>query len=122
MNNNNQKRQESRLDQRETIFIETQSAYRGEPGNYKMLVCESVDVSANGIRAYIDEPVPEQAIFQMCVEIHETNQRLYLAVQVRWIRDDESGQGYQVGFQIFESDDTDVQAWKLHIADCLVPE
>ena len=117
--NTDYSRQESRLNERQTVFIETQSAYKGDPDNYKMLVCQSIDISANGIRAHIDQPVPLNAIYQICIELHSSGKRMYLAAQVKWIRPEESSEGYQVGFQIFESEDTDIEAWKIHVADCL---
>lgn len=118
-------RQEVRINSAETIFIEVQSSYpeNGREGSSKLLICNSVDVSANGIQAHIDESLPLGAIYQLCVEIAEPAERLFLAAQVKWIREagDEQG-GYHVGLMIFESDDTDIEGWKRHIARQLSKE
>lgn len=114
-------RQEMRLNQRETIFIEVHTSYPSSPANTKLLICNSLDLSANGIRAQIDEAVPINAIYQLCVEIHSSGEKLYLAAQVKWVRPAEDGQGFEVGLAIFESDDTDIEAWKRHIAAQLEP-
>lgn len=116
----NNHRQEARLDCSETIFIEIQHCYHdnGESTS-RLLICNSVDLSANGIQAQIDEALPINAIYQLCVELTESGERLFLVAQVKWLRPAADGAGYFVGLMIFESDDTDVERWKLHIADRL---
>jgi|SRR5690554_121974 len=120
----NNHRQEVRIEQAETIFIEVQSSYseNGRESTDKLLICNSIDISANGIQAYIDESLPLGAIYQLCVEIAEPAERLFLVAQVKWIKEAESGQGYLVGLMIFESDDTDIEGWKRHIAKQLSKE
>lgn len=112
-------RQETRLPQAQTIFIEVRSSYPGDSGGCRLLVCNSVDVSANGIRARIDDGLPIGAIYPLCVEIHEPAERLFLVAEVKWIRPAEDDDGYYVGLAVFESDDTDIERWKRHIADQL---
>ena len=113
-------RQEARLDCSETIFIEVQHRYVAEgESSSRLLICNSVDLSANGIQAQIDEDLPINAIYQLCVELTETGERLFLVAQVKWLRPAGTGNGFFVGLMIFESDDTDVERWKLHIADRL---
>jgi hypothetical protein len=109
-------RQELRLNRNETIFIEVYSTYPSSPENTKILICNSVDLSANGIQARIDEKLPIGAIYQLGVEIHATNERLHLVGEIKWLRDAEDGEGYAVGVAFFESDDTDIERWKTHIA------
>lgn len=113
-------RQELRLSSNETIFIEVHSASPDSLENSRLLICNSIDLSANGIRALIDEKLPLHAIYPLCVEIHATGERLVLAVQVKWLTDAEDGNGYYIGLAIFESDDTDIERWKTHIANELL--
>lgn len=116
----NNHRQEARLDCSETIFIEIQHRYHdGGESSSRLLICNSVDLSANGIQAQIDEALPINAIYQLCVELTESGERLFLVAQVKWLRPVGDGAGFYVGLMIFESDDTDVERWKLHIADRL---
>jgi hypothetical protein len=113
----NNQRQEARLYKAETIFIETQRHYsENGDGASTLLIWNSVDLSANGIQAQIDETLPLNAIYPVCVEITETLERLCLVGQVKWIRPNREGEGYNVGIMFFESDDTDIERWKLHIA------
>lgn len=119
---NNNHRQEARVHSSETIFIEVEHHYgAGGESSSRLLICNSVDLSANGIQAHIDEDLPINAIYQLCVELTDSAERLFLVAQVKWLRaaKADEGSGYFVGLMIFESDDTDIERWKLHIADRL---
>lgn len=113
------KRQETRLQSNETIFIETHSTYPASDKNCTLVICNSVDLSANGIQAVIDQQLPVGAIYQLCVELHESGERLFLAGQIKWCRAGESADAFHVGIAIFESDDTDIAHWKSYIAEQL---
>lgn len=121
MNMDTEQRQELRLEQKQTIFIEVKNRYVGEgKSQTRLLICRSVDISANGIRAIIDEPIPVDAIYQLAVEFTDKQQALCLAVQVKWCQAiAEQSCSYEVGLMVLDSDDTDVEAWKLHIASQL---
>lgn len=110
-------RQEMRLNRNETIFIEVHSSYPSTAENTRLVICNSVDFSANGIKAQIDEKLPMNAIYQLLVEIHATGEKLHLAAQVKWVRPSDEGEGYHIGLSIFESDETDIEAWKRHVAN-----
>ena len=109
------KRHESRLEQQETVFIEIQTLYEGQPQS-KMLVCHSLDISATGIKVQVDEALHLAAIYQMGVEIADLGLHLYLAIQIKWQIAAPDGQGFWVGLEVLESDDTDLQAWKMYVA------
>ena len=110
-------RQELRLDRNETIYIEVHTAYPASPENTRLLICNSLDLSANGIRAQIDEKLPTNAIYQLAVELHKTGERLHLVGQVKWLSDADDGEGFYIGLSFFESDDTDIERWKTYIAN-----
>lgn len=115
---NKDQRQEFRLEQSETIFIEVKTAYSEHLDHQsQLLICRSADVSANGIRAVIDEELPVGAIYQLAVDLNQ--RRLCLVAQVKWLRQSQLHSGFEVGLMILDSDDTDVELWKLHIADQL---
>ena len=114
MINNN--RQELRLNKDETVFIETYTAHPNDKENSKMLICHSVDVSANGLKAIVDEQLPIDAIYQICVELNETGERIFLVGQIKWQTEIQEDGGYAIGILIFESDDTDIEQWKRYIA------
>lgn len=112
-------RQEARLESIQTIFIEVHSTYPNTAENCRMVICNSLDISANGIRAQIDCELPVGAIYQLCVEFNEPPYRILLAAEVKWLRPAADEDEYEIGLAIFESDDTDIAEWKLLIADAL---
>lgn len=117
----NEQRQEFRLEQKQTIFIEVKNRYVCEGvSQTRLLICNSLDLSANGIRAIIGEEIPVGAIYQLAVEITNSGQTLCLAAQVKWIKPTKDNNGFEVGLMILESDDTDIEAWKLHIVEQLI--
>jgi Tfp pilus assembly protein PilZ len=116
---NPNQRQEFRLGSQDILFIETFSASPGSNPESRMVICSSVDVSANGLKVLVDEKLPMGAIYQLCVELPGKGRRLYLSGQVKWVTEAPESRGFHIGIAIFESDNTDVAEWKLHIADVL---
>lgn len=114
-------RQAVRLPRAEMLFIEVESRYQAQQ-DCKILICSSADVSVNGVKAHIDDALPLNAIYQLCVQLPEGGKRLYLAAQVKWLRADLVTPGYYAGLEILESDGTDLDQWKIHVADLLLNE
>ncbi len=112
------RRQETRLAQNDTLLIEVFSANQHSQKS-RFVICSSVDVSANGIRAHVDDALPLKAIYQMRVESQQQSLTMHLAVQVKWLSPDDTD-GYFVGLEVLESDDTDIDQWKLYIANLLL--
>lgn len=110
---------ETRLELAETIFIEvlSTSADRRETSN--IVICNSLDLSANGLQVVIDEEIPANSILRLCIDLHD-REPIYLVGEVMWIRPDAESEGYCIGFSLYESDDTDIQSWKEVVADLLV--
>ena len=112
------KRQEVRLPRSEMLFLEVESGYLRDE-KCKILICSSADVSSHGVKAHIDDKLPLDAIYQLCVQLPENERRIYLAAQVKWMREDLVSPGYYVGLEVLDSDGTDLDQWKDYIADLL---
>ena len=113
------KRAEMRLDTRAAVFVElpveSEPLAAGEPfseqqDRRRLMLCRLLDFSANGVRIRIDRPLPEGGILRLCAQIPGGEAPLNLVGEVRWVRED--GEHYQVGFSLFEADQTDILAWK----------
>lgn len=115
-----ERRSETRLDDRATIFIERMAAEYDQSRPASIVICRSVDISANGIQVRMDQAVPIGAILRLCAQFNDNRQSLYLVGEVKWLRE-ERGQ-YCIGFNLFESEQTDIIAWKRLIATRLTPE
>lgn len=115
-------RQELRLTTQETVFIEAASGNSEDGNNSHILISHSVDISANGLQVILDEALTVGGIYQLCVQFDEPEERFHLTAEVVWALVQPEEQ-FLLGFRLFESDDTDIQAWKQRIAQsCRKPE
>ena len=112
----NDKRQELRLDSDDTVFVELSELAVDQTVQSRIAICEVLDISANGLRVVMDEAPPLHSILRICVQLAERDQRLYLAAETKWIKPESDG-GFQIGFSLFESDETDIEAWKRLIVE-----
>lgn len=117
----NELRQEYRLVTRETVYLEEPQG----DGPAALLVSNSLDMSANGLRVIADCPLPEGCILQTCVQL-KTGERFVLVCEVKWSRpyteesdpteESNPSSDYLLGLSLFESEGTDIQQWKEMIA------
>jgi hypothetical protein len=105
-------RQQPRLDERSTIFIETLAAIDESTQQESILICNSVEISANGVRVCVDDELETGAILQLGIELPELDQPLYVVGEVRWCKPAQGpDQGYYAGFKLLESQGTDYEIW-----------
>lgn len=113
----NERRGETRLDERAAIFVERVAAEHDNSQPADIAICSSLDISANGLQVRMDKPVPIGSILRLCAQFRDNRRSLYLVGEVKWLRE-EDGQ-YCIGFALFESEQTDIIAWKELIAQRL---
>lgn len=85
----------------------------GKQGDYiqKVIACETVDLSAKGLKIYMSEPVEQGLITDVLVEISGEDGRFFLTAEVKWIAPTGDDGWYFAGFEIFEADNTDYESW-----------
>ena len=110
--NNNDQRQEYRLDNQLTVIIELDSSDTGEP---TLVVSKSLDISANGLRAIAHEAVATNIILRCCIRDERNDRQFLLVSEVKWCRPHTDGD-YLIGLSLFDSDGTDIVEWKEFIA------
>lgn len=113
-----EQRMNYRLGGSESFFIEYQNTGPQEPS--KMLLCHSVDLSANGLKVRVGKDLPINAIYAISVETDALEAPLTLAGQVRWRSPIADSDEYFYGIELLESDDTDIAQWKLYVAKQLL--
>lgn len=113
-NDNNERRSETRLDEHVTIFVERIAAEYDNSRPADIIICSSVDISSNGLQVRMDQPIPLGTILRLCAQCGRGRKSLYVVGEVRWLRE-EFGH-YCIGFGLFESEQTDIIAWKEFIA------
>jgi hypothetical protein len=111
--NNNDQRQEYRLNNQLTVIIELGSSANGEP---VLVVSKSLDISANGLRVIAHEQVATDVILRCCIRDDRSDRQFLLVTEVKWCGPHGSDGDYLIGLSVFESDGTDIVKWKEYIA------
>jgi len=109
-------RVETRLELEETIFIEVLSSTTEDNGD--VIMCTSIDLSANGLQVVVDNELAVGSILRLCVDLPD-KEPMFLVAEIKWKKPDPNSDGFLLGFLLFESEDTDIAEWKLWIADML---
>ncbi|MFT4714001.1 MAG: hypothetical protein ACJAVI_000105 [Candidatus Azotimanducaceae bacterium] len=105
----NEHRVETRIEVEETVFIEALASTGTAPGN--VIICNSLDLSANGIQVVVDDEISAGSILRLCIDM-KNQEPIFLVGEIMWKRPDPDSTGHRLGFLLFESDDTDIQRWK----------
>jgi PilZ domain len=108
------RRSEQRLEEQVTLFVERYAAEFDNSRPASIMICDSVDISANGVQVRMDQPLPIGSILRLCAQFSGGRDSLYLIGEVKWQR--EENDQYCIGFALFESEQTDIIAWKELIA------
>ena len=109
-----EQRQEYRLNTQLTIFIELVAAIDTSPGT--IVISKSLDISANGLRVISNSDIPTGNILNTCIQLENSENRFILITEVKWSRPYENNGEFLIGLSLFESENTDIQAWKEFIA------
>ena len=115
----NSSRLEPRILSEITIFVETYSTPSGDQHLPNIVISKTLDLSANGVQVVMDHPVPVGSILQLGVDFGGQPPRFHLIGEVRWVRKTENSRHFLVGFQLLDSDDCHIEAWKHKIASLL---
>jgi hypothetical protein len=107
---------ETRLELEETVFIEVLSASADSDTN--VVMCSSLDLSANGIQVVVDQDIALGSILRLCIDMPD-EEPIFLVGEIMWKRADTATGGICLGFLLFESDDSDIAEWKQWVANRL---
>lgn len=113
MNDNPEQRQEYRLDNQLTVIIELDSSAQGDP---TLVITKSLDISANGLRVIATRAVATDIILRCCIRDAESNRQFLLVTEVKWCQAQAATGDYLLGLSLFDSEGTDIVAWKEYIA------
>ena len=79
--------------------------------------CSTKDVSANGLRIQLDQPVPEGFLLELWIEVSNHPTKFYLAGEVKWCQELDEGKRYLVGVELKETDTEDFKQWQEVLAE-----
>lgn len=114
---NKEQRQEYRLSAQETVFVEVTAADPGSNIPADIIISNSVDISANGLRIIADRHLPVGTILRACVQIKNDNRGFLLVSEVKWSKPHSEEGEFVIGLALFESEGTDIQQWKEVISE-----
>lgn len=117
MANQSEHRLEARIHQTATIFVEVCAASFDNSAPASVIICSSIDLSANGIQIEMDQAVPIGSILRICAEFNSQEQPIYLVGETKWVKPVE--QHFKIGFQLYDAENTDIAGWKTLIANML---
>jgi len=93
------------------VFIEVLAA--DDTSEALLAQCDIIDVSYGGFSARIETEVPVNAILPVCVEMPGVKDPFFMAAEVMWCgADTEAESGWQAGFKLLRSHDTDIDSWR----------
>lgn len=111
------KRCETRLSEKVTVFVEVIPKSMDDSSSAQIVISNTLDISANGILVQMDESVPIGSILRLYAELPESSKALHLIGEVKWVIEEQ--QGFNIGFELYDSEDTDIIGWKSVIAAML---
>lgn len=111
---NDNRRADMRLGAALAVFVEVRAADPVDGTPAEIVACSGVDLSAGGLQVELDRPLPVGSILRLGADAHGDAPVMYVVGEVRWSRP--TGKGYAAGFSFFDSDGTDIIAWKKFIA------
>ncbi len=110
-------RSHQRLSFEGNIFVELMSPDVVENQPREIACCQTRDVSQNGLRLGINRELDIGTILQIGVELSGQKNTLYLTGEVKWCERDNSGKTlWQVGFELMNASDSDIDAWREQLA------
>jgi hypothetical protein len=107
-----EKRRYKRLQGDATAFIELMGPSVDAPEGAPIIMCDSVDMSQGGVRVCIDTHIDPGTILHLGLQLVGQEKPLYVVAAVRWAQQTEAGEDYYIGFELLESDGTDLELWR----------
>ncbi len=109
-------RTEERLSSLGRLYVEIEAAVPQEGSQARVIACELMDFSTNGVRVRLPEKIPQGAILPVLLDFPGHERRYTLMAEVRWVRLDDENDQHIAGFMLFESDGTAIVDWKETVA------
>ena len=112
-----ERRKEARIYRSGEIFVEVVSPEPNDTNAPEIIRCEVLDISATGAQLLADETLREDAVHTLVVDLDDYNDTYRMAGEVKWCKS--SRDGYLVGFEFLDSEQTAIENWKDLLANFL---
>ena len=77
----------------------------------EVVASETIDISRDGLRLLLQEPLEADRIFDICVKLRNDPKRFLLTGETRWCRYNSDRNGHEVGIVLLDAEQTDFSAW-----------
>ncbi len=98
-----------------TIFVELESASENNPES-KIVICNSLDLSAGGLQLVLDRSIPKGNILRLCLDI-KGRDLIFVVAQVMWLKRNDETKDFNFGLMLLNSEGTDFDHWQLAISE-----
>lgn len=105
------KRLHKRQTRKENAFLEITLDDAEQGVMQKVISCETVDLSEQGLKMYMSESVQQGLISDMLIELADVDKRFKLTAEVKWVSPTADDGWYFAGFEIYDGEDTDFESW-----------
>ena len=122
MSSKKERRQHTRQLRDERVVVQIVSSTRDTLAPGTVVRCSTKDVSAQGLRILLDQPVPEGYNLELWVEISSHPSKFYLAGAVKWCKEVDEGKRYLVGIELAEGRTEDLDTWQKVLDGCIADE
>ena len=95
----------------EDVYIELTTQDADGQYSKKVIGSVTVDVSREGVKLYVNEQILQGTVLNLCMNLGNEAQKLYLTAEVKWSRALADEGWYYIGFEIYEGDNTDYDKW-----------
>ena len=106
-----ERRQQPRLDERQSLFVRVTSAGGEIIDEGQSVRCSTENVSTDGFRLWLPEPVSEGTILELWVRIEGDPETFRLKGVTKWAKNHKGGRAL-VGVQLIDDAAHDMGAWR----------
>lgn len=108
------RRSEFRLPDSAIVFVEVRAASPDGSQPAEIVACDGIDLSANGLQVQLDRALAVGSILRLGARPGADAPAMHVVGEVRWVRPWQAG--WSIGFALFDSEGTDIVAWKQFVA------
>ena len=112
MMHESERRSGQRLAEKGAVFIEVMSSSDLRTGHGQILISNTIEISTSGLRVELDQAIEVETILQLAVKLGKLEAAMYVVGEVRWCAPAPDGRGFQAGFELLESEGTDIETWR----------
>lgn len=118
---NTERRKHPRINIEKAIYIEVVQRKRRSEAHNTIIRCETLDVSAGGLRIAVPIPIAQGSILNIAVPMEDWTESLELVGEAMWVTAASDKAGYWVGLALKDSSREDMEKWFRVVHNLKIP-